>query len=178
MLWGKLRTARLEGREAEEQVHGRQSQLARARGDAAGHLGVNAGGLRAAVAQYLADLGQRCALPQHVSGQGMPELMRATMRCVDLGPLECVAHDRTDAVRPVQQSADGHQRAKEEVPVLAGRPTVLPIRGDGSADIGEQRQQALPLTLAANPQLRLIPRIDKGFTWARWLHRALFTATA
>ena len=46
---------------------------------------------------------------------------------------------------------------------------MLPIRGDGSADIGEQRQQALPLTLAANPQLRLIPRIDKGFTWARWL---------
>ena len=79
------------------------------------------------------------------------------MRCLDLGPLERVAHDRADAVRSLQQTADRRHRAKEEVPVLAGRPAVLQIRGDGSADIGGQRQQALPAALAADAQLRLVP---------------------
>jgi len=43
------------------------------------------------------------------------------------------------------------------MPVYAGRPAVLQIRGDGSADIGGQRQQALPSTLAANAQMCLVP---------------------
>jgi hypothetical protein len=109
------------------------------------------------VAQHLADFGQRCALLQHANGQGMPELMRATMRSVNLGPLECVAHDRADAVGSFHQTTDRRQRAEEEVPVLAGRPTVLQIRGDRSADVDGQRHQALPSTLATNPQLRLVP---------------------
>jgi len=79
------------------------------------------------------------------------------MRCLDLGLLKCVAHDRADAARSLEQSADRRHRAKEEVPVLAGRPAVMQVRGDGGADIGRQRQQALPAALAADAQLRLVP---------------------
>ena len=109
------------------------------------------------MAQYLTDLGERCTVAQHLSGQGMAELMRASMRCVDFGPLKCVANDRTHAVRSIQQTADWCHGSKEQVPVFTGWSAVLQIGGNGCTNIGGEWQQALPATLAVNAQLRLVP---------------------
>src|SRR5208283_4200259 len=87
----------------------------------------------------------------------MAELVRATVRCVDLGSVERMAHDRADPVRAFHQSADWRHGPQEEVPVRAGGPSMLEIGGDRRTYIGGQWQQALPPAFATHPQLSAVP---------------------
>jgi hypothetical protein len=48
--------------------------------------------------QNFADLGKRGASFEHANGQRVAELMGTGVRCVDLGSLERVTHDRADGV--------------------------------------------------------------------------------
>ena len=90
--------------------------------------------------QHLTDLRQRRALAQHVSGQGMPKLMRAAMRRINLGTRKRVVHDRADAVGSIQQGADRSQGAQEYMTVFAHRAAPLQIGSDSNAYVSWQWQ--------------------------------------
>ena len=125
--------------------HGRAS----ARSASAVDLGVYRGRLLLAVAQHLADLRQRRALPEHLGRGGVPQPVRAHAR--QPRPGARLADDPADRVR--RQPLQRRCHPQEQRPTLAPRAAAQ-IRHHRLTDVHRQRQHVLPAALAANRAAR------------------------
>lgn len=106
--------------------------------------------------QHLADLRQRQALPQHVHGKRMAQLMRPGDLQLDPGAVDRAVDDLADvAVRA--QAIEGRPRAQEQPATRRFRPPALQIGCDRLAHIMGQRHRPFLAAFAMHPQPTLRP---------------------
>jgi len=86
------------------------------------------------MAEKFADFRQRRSLPEHLTGERVPELVGAFAKRIDSGSLQRVPHNRTDPTLTFESSG-GSFRAEKDVPTAGSRPPVSQIIGDRRADI-------------------------------------------
>ncbi len=89
------------------------------------------------MAEEFADLRQRRSLPEHLTGECVPELVGTFARRIDSGPLQRVSHNRTDPTLTLEPSR-WRSRTEENASAAGSRPPVSQIIGDRRADIAWQ----------------------------------------
>ena len=83
--------------------------------------------------QHLADLAERSALAQHLSGESVAKLMCSSCWGINARTLECMPNDRSNTAGTLKAS-DGSLRTHKHATTGAVRSPMLQIVGNSLAD--------------------------------------------
>ena len=111
------------------------------------------------MSEKFADLRQRRSLPEHLTGECVPELVGSFARSINSGPFQRVSHHGADPTLTLETSC-GRFRPEKHASTAGGRPSVPQIVSDGRADIDRQWQLRIATRLPAHRNQSLLPIQD------------------